>query len=138
MSNQNNTQPIQQPDFFDNAIDEQTKLETSKDWKTSEIKKLRKHQAKLIKTINNAFIKESKDLTDEIAIKSMRLGFDSKILQIEAQFAPQITALKVSLELAGEAIGGVAGEKFGATVAPVTKTVGNFLSTFGRRSGITK
>jgi len=108
----------------------------NKDYKLSELQKLNKAKDLEIKALRELCKDDTKDLTDSYEIKGIEHLYDGYILEVEAKYAPTIKALKIDLEQAGEAFGIVAGEKVGATIAPVTKTVGGFFGTLAKRAGL--
>jgi len=124
--------PIQQ------IIEEQRKIQKNKDWKLSEMSKIKKELAKEIDIIDNACKAATKNISNEIERKQLELLFEQKKLEVKEQFQPKIDALKIDLEVAGEALGTLAGDKIGAFVAPATKTVSGFFGTALKRAGLKK
>ena len=107
-----------------------------KDYKKSELAKLTDAKNKEIKALRELAKDDCKDLDDSYEIAGINHLYDGYILEVEAKYAPAIKALKLDLEVAGEALGTTGGEKIGAVIAPVTKTVGSFFGTLAKRAGL--
>ena len=116
------------------AIDAQKELRKNKDWKLSEIAKVKKARNTELKTIDEACDKMIKDVNDPIQIAQIKLAFEAKKLEVRAAYEPQIKQLEVALEEITQGAGEVAGEKIGAVVAPVTKAVGGFWGSLKERA----
>ena len=119
-------------------IDAQREKQKNKDWKLSEIAKIKKEMNKELDIIDNACREATKNLTNDIERKQIELAFEAKKLEVKQQFQPKIERLKVDLETISEAVSTVAGEKIGAFVAPATKGVKGFWDSFKSRAGLDK
>jgi len=137
-SNNNSNQETIMNDPIQAMIDAQRDVQKNKDWKMSEISKLKKELAKELDIINNACRTAVKNISSEIERKQIELLFEQKKLEVREQYEPKIEALKIDLETAGEAFGTLAGDKVGAFVAPATKTVTGFFGTALKRAGLKK
>lgn len=143
MTTENNTTAteISVNDFVTNAIETERKIRSEKDWKLSERAKLIKKRDNEIDLINGAFKRQTAEIDDAISVKQIRLGFDAKILEVQALYNPQIEALTTSIEEiaeVGSALGAIGGTAVGKTIAPVTKTVGSFFGSLKVSAGIGK
>ncbi|RLC31506.1 MAG: hypothetical protein DRH37_02905 [Deltaproteobacteria bacterium] len=132
--NNNSTELQSLTTIVENAITVQRELQKNKDWALSEVAKLKKSMSKKIDIINNAYNNIARDIDDAIALKQLRNAFDAKIIEVEAEYKPKIKEYSIKLEELGMGVGGYAGDKIGATVAPVTKAASSFWSEFKKRA----
>jgi len=130
MSNSNNNSV----DVIEQAIQNQKLIQENKNWKKSEISKAKKAMNDELTLIDNACDNMTKDITDAIQNAQIRLAFEAKKLDVRAAHMPNIEALKIQLEDITAGIGSVAGEKVGATIAPVTKGLGSFWDSLKARA----
>ena len=125
-------------DEIQKLIEQQREIQKSKDWKLSEIDKLKKELNKELEIIDNACRAAVKNINDEITRKQLELAFESKKLEVKSRFEPQIKALKIDIEAVAEAGSQIVGEKVGEFIAPVTKAGVGFFGSLAKRAGLTK
>jgi len=131
MSNSNNNTQV---DVIEQAIQNQKLIQENKDWKKSEISKAKKELNDELTLIQNACDNTTKDMTDAIQIAQVSLAFQAKKLEKRAELQPNIDALRVQLETITAGAGAVAGDKLGATIAPVTKGLSSFWGSLKARA----